>query len=205
MEAKTKISTRQHTFTEDRPNKTKLFLWQNHRMDDKSNCIYWDFSKAFDLMFSNNLIWRTCKMIIALPILLYQWIKHEFSDSSQNVAVSGETSIRRGTLLSPSGKQFLVQWHLLFLLQQQAAKSAQPKSSKVSEKRCCLCNLHKSQSSPGICAQFQSSCFKKPQGNRESNWKAGHPMTCSPENKPYSMKLQELKLSHSWRQTYNFV
>lgn len=49
-----------------------------------------------------------------MPCQFYKWIKHEFSDSSPNVAVSGNTSIRRGTLRSgPSGKRLVVQRHVI--------------------------------------------------------------------------------------------
>lgn len=47
-----------------------------------------------------------------MPCQFYKWIKHEFSDSSPNVAVSGNTSVRRGTLrCGPSGKWLVVQRH----------------------------------------------------------------------------------------------
>lgn len=47
-----------------------------------------------------------------MPCQFYKWIKHEFSDSSPNVAVSGNTSVRRGTLrCGPLGKWLVVQRH----------------------------------------------------------------------------------------------
>lgn len=48
-----------------------------------------------------------------MPCQFHKRIKHEFSDSSQNVVVSGETFTRRGSLLRPSGKRFLGSQHIM--------------------------------------------------------------------------------------------